>query len=273
MDIVSIKEIKIGNFQVWSSIPKETFEQMVSDIRKNGITYPLIVDEDLIIIDGHHRYIAAKEAGISSAPVIIKANLTAEEKLEIAYKENSTRRTITKQEKIARALELRKDRRSIRQIASWLGVGKSTVERWLRQNEGGVPNGTAERVKGSDGKEYPGRGERISEKVTGLEEEKRKLERSLASLKGQLSDREKKIKRLEQERDMYKMLSQRYSFSDNSLKVFAQMVGLNEDASVTEISRAFRKARAKAHPDGVDADWVSARYNVCFDQFKRMFAQ
>jgi ParB/RepB/Spo0J family partition protein len=284
VDKVAIEKIKIGNFQVWSRIPKETFEQLVADVKVNGVTYPIIVDEYFVIIDGHHRYLAAKEAGINSLAVIVKVNLTEEQKLEIAYKENSTRRTIGKQEKITRALELRKERRSLRQIAAWLGVGKSTVERWLRENEVGVPNGTVNRVKGSDGKEYPSRGQRINDqRERELEQEKNKLQYEINLLTHKLAEREKKIQilelehkkkiqRLEQERDTYKLLSQRYSFSDNGLKVFAQMVGLNEDASATEISRAFRKARAKAHPDGVDSDWVSARYNVCFDAFKRMYA-
>jgi ParB/RepB/Spo0J family partition protein len=282
VDKVAIEKIKIGNFQVWSRIPKETFEQLVADIKVNGVTYPIIVDEHFVIIDGHHRYLAAKEARITSIVVIVKANLTEEQKLEIAHKENSTRRTISKQEKIARALELRKERRSLRQIAAWLGVGKSTVERWLRENEAGVPTGTASRVKGSDGKEYPGRGERVSEKVGELQVERYRLQEELAErdrmlqrLERQLAERDKMIQLIEKERDMYKRKAEqpRHNFGDNGLKAFAYMVGLDEDASSTEISRAFRKARAKAHPDGgVDFDWISARYNDCFDQFKRMYA-
>jgi predicted nucleic acid-binding Zn-ribbon protein len=138
-------------------------------------------------------------------------------------------------------------------------------------------------VKGSDGKEYPGRGDRLGEKVGELQVERYRLQEELAErdrrlqrLERQLAERNKKIQQIENERDMYKRKSEqpRYNFGDNGLKVFAFMVGLNEDASVTEISRAFRKAQAKAHPDGgVDFDWISKRYNDCSDRFKRMYAQ
>ncbi|OLN23710.1 hypothetical protein BTO30_02945 [Domibacillus antri] len=61
------------------------------------------------------------------------------------------------------------------------------------------------------------------------------------------------------------------SLVDNGLAVFAAMVGLPETATVQEVDRAFRKARAKAHPDAGGNEWVSARYNTGYDKFKRLY--
>jgi ParB-like chromosome segregation protein Spo0J len=246
----------------------ETFEQLVSDIRKHGIINPIILDEEFTVLDGHHRLEAARKAGLTLIDCIIRVNLTEDEKLEIAHKVNSTSRSLTPADKKRRAVELRSEQRSYRQIAVWLGVGKSTVERWIREHEGRVPNGTVNRVKGSDGKEYPGRGERMSDKIEQLESDNAELKAEIRKLKGEVRDRDLKIRQLEVELVQHKWRSHS---SDNGLKVFAVMVGLKENASAYEINREFRKARARVHPDTGGSDWASIRYNVAFDTFKQMY--
>lgn len=74
--------------------------------------------------------------------------------MEIAHKSNSLRNEIPREKKIERAIELRKEGRSQRQIAEWLGVDEKTVRNWCK----GIPASELSeggKIKGADGKEYP----------------------------------------------------------------------------------------------------------------------
>lgn len=61
----------------------ERLDDMVESIRKNGILIPIIVQPSDIgkyeILIGHNRWNAAKLAGMSAVPCIIKSGLTEEE--------------------------------------------------------------------------------------------------------------------------------------------------------------------------------------------------
>ncbi|WP_338753407.1 ParB N-terminal domain-containing protein [Bacillus sp. FJAT-52991] len=298
MDIIEVIHVRVADFQVWPEMAAETFEQLVTDIRANGVLYPIILDADFTVIDGHHRLKAAKQVGLERIPCIVRQNLSADQKLEIAHKANATTRTLTAAVKKARAIELRKQGKSFRQIAEWLGVGKSTVDRWIKSFEQGVPPGTkkpkrtTETVKGSDGKEYPSQKpkttqqefvESLQRRISELESseyalktELRAVRLSIRELGAESKRKDSEIARLRRELEAEK-INNRFSDwfgggGDNGLEVFASMVGLNDDATVEQIDRAFRRARAKAHPDNTKGDdWLSKRYNTSYDMFKRLY--
>lgn len=151
---VPIEELKVAHYQVWSKMPAEQFEAFAKDIKENGISDILHVDEDLTILDGHHRYEAAKIAGFSSVDVKVHYGLTEEEKIGFAHKNNALTREISREEKIKRAIELRKDGRSYPQIAEWLGVSEKTVRRWIKE----FPTSACDevgKIEGRDGKLRP----------------------------------------------------------------------------------------------------------------------
>lgn len=274
MKMVEVKNIVVSHYQVWSEMSFETFGQLVSDIKANGVTYPILLDENFVILDGHHRYKAAKSAGLELVPCIVKIDLTEEQKIELAHTANSNTRTISIEEKKKKAAQLRSERRSLRQIASWLGVGKSTIERWLRDSGQGVPRGTDSRINGSDGKQYPPKQER---RKSASESSSSEMVKEIARLKEQnrllaASNQEKQrtIEKLQRDIEAERKFKSSFSFSDKSMGVFAEIVGVATDSSAYEIDRAFRKARAKAHPDGGGNDWVSQRYNSTYDMFRRL---
>ncbi|MDW7616983.1 ParB N-terminal domain-containing protein [Peribacillus simplex] len=283
MDKIQVNKIHVAHYQVWAEMTGETFEQLVADIKRSGVTYPIIIDETFTVLDGHHRLKATKQAGLEFIDCIVRAGLSEEEKIELAYKENATRRTISTKEKVERAIQLRAERRSFRQIATWLGVGKSTVERWIRKNEQGVPPGTSNsRIKGSDGKEYPPKQPKregkqtyvdgLCQKVSDLEAEIYKLKEDKRRLTAANLAKEKEIKALQKELQTERLFkSYGNSWDDNGLKVFAVMVGLQEDSTPAEISKAFRKAKGKAHPDTGGNEWISQRYNVSSDLFEKIY--
>jgi ParB-like chromosome segregation protein Spo0J len=285
MDKIQVRDVTVTHYQVWPEMDAETFAQLVSDIKMNGVTYPIILDENFTVLDGHHRLKAAKVAGLVYINCIVRDGLTEDEKLEVAHKANTYNRTITRKEKVKRAIQLRKEQRSFRQIAKWLGVGKSTIERWVNEYEEAVPNGTVKTIVGDDGKKYPAKkphpqsheSKVIQEhrtKIDELEAENKKLREDIDKADKELLKRYLEIQQLLEELKREKIKKQNFANpfgigSGGDLKVYALMVGLSENATVGEIDRAFRRARAKAHPDAEGSDWISQRYNSCYDDFKR----
>jgi ParB-like chromosome segregation protein Spo0J len=98
----------------------------------------------------HHRYEAGKIAGITEVVVKVYVGLGEEGKQEVAHKNNTLTREISRDEKIEKAVKLRKEGRSYRQIGDWLGVHFDTVRRWVSHVEVTTP----EKTEGSDGKQY-----------------------------------------------------------------------------------------------------------------------
>ena len=97
-------------------------------IRRNGVMLPVLVDEDLNLIDGRNRLRLSHDLGVP-CPYWILYDLTTEEKREIAVALNAARRQLTRQQK--RKLiehELMHDgTRSDRRIAAICGVSHTTV--------------------------------------------------------------------------------------------------------------------------------------------------
>ncbi len=61
---------------------------------------------------------------------------------------------ITREEKIAKAVRLRKEGRSYRQIGEWLGVDEKTIRNWYKEIPG-ADNSAPGKTEGDDGKQYP----------------------------------------------------------------------------------------------------------------------
>jgi ParB-like chromosome segregation protein Spo0J len=164
---VDISELKIGNYQVWSKMNDERFASFAEDIANNGIRDLIHVDEDYVILDGHHRYEAGKIAGITEVVVKVYVGLGEEGKQEVAHKNNTLTREISRDEKITKAIELRKEGRSQRQIADWLGHPQSTIQLWLKKYSTDH-DCSVEKVEGKDGKQRP------SEQTTADEKQQRR---------------------------------------------------------------------------------------------------
>jgi ParB-like chromosome segregation protein Spo0J len=143
-------------------------------IRRDGVLYPLIVDESWGIIDGGHRYQIAEEEGILALPVIVRRGLAPKAKQELARSLNLDRRHLTVEEqqaarkaRVVRVAERRREGQSLRQIAEVEGIDPKQVRLDLQKAggewsppdpapaEAGAPPGAPAKVKGRDGKSYP----------------------------------------------------------------------------------------------------------------------
>lgn len=176
----------------------------LEDIRANGIHDLIHVDEDNVILDGHHRYKAAKTLGIEEVTIKVHYGLTEDEKKGFAHLNNVLKREISKEEKIKKAIELRKEGRSYRQIGEWLGVNEKTVRNWLKE----IPTeelSAVGKVEGDDGKLRPSEmptdtelAER-REKVKALRSEGKKVDEIVEALGKSKSTIYTDIKAIEQD--------------------------------------------------------------------------
>jgi DNA (cytosine-5)-methyltransferase 1 len=81
-------------FQVMPPLSDEEYEALKSDIAVNGVEDPIVHDEEMTVIDGHHRVRACRELGvdIETVPTQSVVGLSHQEKRNKAYKLNLQRR-------------------------------------------------------------------------------------------------------------------------------------------------------------------------------------
>jgi ParB family chromosome partitioning protein len=74
-------------------LPEHLWNELVADIKENGVINPLIVTPDYTVIAGHLRLEAAKEAGLTHVPVVIRdINPESDEAISMLIKDNLLRR-------------------------------------------------------------------------------------------------------------------------------------------------------------------------------------
>ena len=88
--------------------------EIANDMKVNGFdkSRPIIVTEDYVIVDGHSRFLAAKKAGLTKVPVIIKKFESRDETIEYEYKMQLNSRRLTDGEYFAAFLKLDEIRKS-----------------------------------------------------------------------------------------------------------------------------------------------------------------
>jgi 16S rRNA G966 N2-methylase RsmD len=81
-------------FQVMPPLSDEEYEALKSDIAVNGVEDPIVHDEEMTVIDGHHRIRACRELDIDieTVPTQSVVGLSHQEKRDKAYKLNLQRR-------------------------------------------------------------------------------------------------------------------------------------------------------------------------------------
>src|SRR5689334_19414276 len=81
--------------------PRPTCERdfLRASIQKNGVLVPIIADETLAILKGHHRYDVCMELGNNEIPVEIIHGLTDEQKRDLILQLGSLHRHLTCQDR------------------------------------------------------------------------------------------------------------------------------------------------------------------------------
>jgi ParB family chromosome partitioning protein len=135
-------EIPIDRLQPNPQQPRHRFDDealadLAESIRQHGVLQPILVSEDqpgrYLLITGERRWRAARLAGLTTVPAVIRERLKGVEQLELALVENLQRRDLTPLEE-ARAFEHLRTSPGLSQqdIARRVGMDRSTVANSLR---------------------------------------------------------------------------------------------------------------------------------------------
>lgn len=145
-----ISEIEPNKNQPRKSFNNETLKQLADSITEHGVLQPLIVRSiaagNYMIIAGERRWRAAKMAGLSEIPVIIRDDLTDEQAMQIAMIENLQRENLNPIEEALGYKELI-DKFGMTQdkLAQVLGKARSSVANSLGLLA--LPNGVQELLR------------------------------------------------------------------------------------------------------------------------------
>ncbi|AFH22638.1 hypothetical protein OSG_eHP31_00130 [environmental Halophage eHP-31] len=136
--VVSMSESQ--PYQVMPDLDGEEYDRLKEDIRENGIEYPIIVDGDGDIIDGHHRYQAWTDLGRDPDDIPTRVvDDDDSDNYHRAYRTNllrrdltdGTKRQVVKQYLLEHPERVAEDTQA--EIASDLGVSRKTVGRAIEE--------------------------------------------------------------------------------------------------------------------------------------------
>ena len=122
-------------YQVMPPLSSEEYQELYESIKAEGVLEPIHVDEEGVVIDGHHRSKIASELGVP-CPVITHDDLSNGEKVALAFTLNLKRRHLSKAEKEGLVVEYKrlKPLASASEVARATGVSDKTVKRIEREN-------------------------------------------------------------------------------------------------------------------------------------------
>lgn len=135
-----VQKIAIENITPNPDQPRRVFDsvaidQLAESIKRYGVLQPLVVTEagdNFVIIAGERRYRAAKKAGLSHLPVLVRT-LEAIERLEIGLIENIQRVDLSPMEQAISIARLNEQfGMSLPDIAQRLGKAHTTIVNMVR---------------------------------------------------------------------------------------------------------------------------------------------
>jgi ParB family chromosome partitioning protein len=132
---IGLEQLKPNPYQPRKNFNKEELNELARSIKEHGIIQPLVVRKSIKgydIVAGERRFRAAKLAGLSKVPVVIK-ELTDREMMQIALIENLQREDLNPIEeadaykKLMKGLNLTQE-----ELAKKLGVSRPHIANHLR---------------------------------------------------------------------------------------------------------------------------------------------
>src|SRR5690606_9821836 len=121
-------------------LAEDEFDGLAASIREHGIQQPVVVyrllNNHFDVVDGLHRLKVAQalELDLAQIPLNILDQATSvKEQKALAWSLNADRRHLTKEQRQARAVELRKQGLSYRAIGEQLGVSQMTAQRDVQE--------------------------------------------------------------------------------------------------------------------------------------------
>ena len=109
-------------------LASDRFQALKDSIAANGLLVPLVCLPDGRLIDGHHRWRACQEKGVT--PRVEVHDIGEAEALDLALTLNVARRQLSPEQRKELGLSLRKRGWRQQRVASALGVAQQTVDAW-----------------------------------------------------------------------------------------------------------------------------------------------
>ncbi len=124
-------EIRAGEYQGMAALDAWTYEDLKRDIQENGVEVPIVVDQDFVIVDGHHRWQIACELGIQdTVPVEVHTYGSPSKTQAAAVRLNVNRRQLDKAQRNAYVVKLREvDGLTQQEVADRVGLSQRQVSR------------------------------------------------------------------------------------------------------------------------------------------------
>ena len=143
-------------YQVMPPLSSEEYQELHDDIKVNGVLEPIHVDEEGVVIDGHHRSKIANELGIP-CPVITHDDLDDAGKRSLAFTLNLKRRHLNREQRRALIAESLKSDPQLpdSEHASRTGSSDKTVTSQRERMELVSEIPKLDYREGKDGKRYP----------------------------------------------------------------------------------------------------------------------
>lgn len=108
------------------SVSPDTVTELADSIRAQGVLQPLLITPDGVVVAGHRRLAAARLAGLTSVPVVVR-DFTEQEALSAMLAENIEREDLSPMQEARAFQQLRELGLSNAQIATRTGVLVSRV--------------------------------------------------------------------------------------------------------------------------------------------------
>ena len=133
---IKVIEIEPNRDQPRRSFDEEALDELANSIKTYGVLQPIIVnkkDDYYEIVAGERRWRAAKKAGLSEMPCIIKDDITEKSNKEIALIENLQRVDLNPIDKAKGLKELIDDYgMTQKELADSIGISRSTIANSVR---------------------------------------------------------------------------------------------------------------------------------------------
>jgi len=133
---IEISQISPNPYQPRKFFDEAAIEELTRSVREHGIVQPLVVTRSgnqFRLIAGERRFRAARKAGLSTVPVVIKELAREGDALEIALIENIQREDLNPMEEATAYQQLHQEfGLTQEEIARRVGKERSTVANFLR---------------------------------------------------------------------------------------------------------------------------------------------
>jgi len=185
-----------ATFQLFDVLPSHIEDALRASIRRFGVLVPITVDQNGVMLDGHHRKRIAEEERVPFDR-LVRVCESDDERREIARTLNSDRRQLTEDQRRSVAVELRQQGHSYRAIAGALGVDHKTVMTDVRKAEEigeHSPISEPDRVVRQGGGSYPSRRPQV---IARDDREQQRAQSALEAIPDLTANRTLDVKRAE----------------------------------------------------------------------------